>query len=108
MSQWGMPKCGDDLQKEDENNGTLITGDLAKRDSDNFYYIVGRKKRFIKLFGNRVNLDETERILKNVISECACTGIDDNLIIYVTDNSKESEVKEYLAKKTGININAFS
>ncbi len=104
----GYAECGDDLQKEDENNGTLIPGDLAKRDSDNFYYIVGRKKRFIKLFGNRVNLDETERILKNIISESACIGEDDNLIIYITDRSKESEVREYLARKTGINIKAFS
>jgi acyl-coenzyme A synthetase/AMP-(fatty) acid ligase len=104
----GYAECGEDLQKEDENKGTLITGDLAKRDSDGFYYIVGRKKRFIKLFGNRFNLDETERLLKNIIPDCACTGVDDNLIIYVTDQSKESEVREYLSKKTGININAFS
>jgi long-chain acyl-CoA synthetase len=104
----GYAECGNDLQSENENNGILITGDLAKRDSDNFYYIVGRKKRFIKLFGYRVNLDETERILKNIISECACIGVDDNLIIYITDHSKESEVREYLAKKTGINIKAFS
>jgi acyl-coenzyme A synthetase/AMP-(fatty) acid ligase len=104
----GYAECGEDLQKEDENKGTLITGDLAKRDSDGFYYIVGRKKRFIKLFGNRFNLDETERLLKNIIPDCACTGVDDNLIIYITDQSKESEVREYLSKKTGININAFS
>ncbi|MGA2405360.1 MAG: AMP-binding protein [Bacteroidales bacterium] len=104
----GYAECGDDLQKGNENNGTLITGDLAKRDSDNFYYIVGRKKRFIKLFGNRINLDETERILKNIISDCACIGEDDNMVIYITDHSKELEVREYLSKKTGINIKAFS
>jgi acyl-CoA synthetase (AMP-forming)/AMP-acid ligase II len=32
----------EDLAKGDENNGILKTGDLAKRDKDNFYYIVGR------------------------------------------------------------------
>lgn len=104
----GYAECGDDLQKDDENQGILVTGDMAKRDKDNFYYIVGRKKRFIKLFGNRVNLDETERILKNIISDCACIGEDDNLVIYITDSSKESEVKEYLSKKTGINMIGFS
>jgi acyl-coenzyme A synthetase/AMP-(fatty) acid ligase len=104
----GYAECGNDLQKEDENNGILITGDLAKRDRDNFYYIVGRKKRFIKLFGNRLNLDETERLLKNIIPDCACIGEDDNLIVYIADHSKEYEVREYLTKKTGININAFS
>lgn len=104
----GYAECGDDLQKGNENNGTLITGDLAKRDNDNLYYIVGRKKRFIKLFGNRVNLDETERMLKNIISDCACIGEDDNLVVYITDHSRDSEVREYLSKKTGINIKAFS
>jgi long-chain acyl-CoA synthetase len=104
----GYAECGDDLQKEDENNGTLITGDLAKRDSDNFYYIVGRKKRFIKLYGNRLNLDETERLIKNIIPDCACTGTDDNLVVYITDHAMESQVRDYLSKKTGINIKAFS
>ena len=64
----GYAICGEDLAKDDENNGVLVTGDLAKRDKDGFYYIVGRKKRFIKLFGNRVNLDETERLIKNIKS----------------------------------------
>lgn len=104
----GYAECGEDLQKGDENKGVLYTGDLAKRDGDNFYYIVGRKKRFIKIFGNRVNLDETERLLKNIISDCACVGIDDHLIIYITDYSKEQEVREYLLKKIGLNLIAFS
>lgn len=104
----GYAECGDDLKKEDENKGILITGDIAKRDSDNFYYIVGRKKRFIKLFGNRVNLDETERLLKNIISDCACTGEDDHMIVYISDISREQEIREYLALKTGINIRGFS
>jgi len=104
----GYAECGEDLIKEDENKGILITGDLAKRDSDNFYYIVGRKKRFIKLFGNRVNLDETERLLKNIISDCACTGEDDHMLVYISDISREQEVREYLALKTGINIRGFS
>ncbi|MEI6049956.1 MAG: AMP-binding protein [Bacteroidota bacterium] len=104
----GYAECGDDLIKEDENKGILITGDLTKRDSDNFYYIVGRKKRFIKLFGNRVNLDETERLLKNIIPDCACIGEDDNMVVYINDYSREQEVREYLSMKTGINIKGFS
>ena len=96
-----------DLAKGDENNGVLVTGDMAKRDCDGYYYIVGRKKRFIKLFGNRVNLDETERLLKNVISDCACSGRDDEMVIYITDKNKLKKINRYIAEKTSINHQAF-
>lgn len=104
----GYAECGKDLIKEDENKGVLFTGDLAKRDNDNFYYIVGRKKRFIKIYGNRVNLDETERLLKNIISDCACVGQDDHMVIYITDANRLDETRNYIAIKTGINHMAFS
>jgi acyl-coenzyme A synthetase/AMP-(fatty) acid ligase len=103
----GYAECGEDLYKGDENKGVLYTGDIAKKDAEGFYYIVGRKKRFIKLFGNRVNLDEMERLVKNVVSECACVGTDDFLVIYLTDNSKKTQVKEYISQISGINPNAF-
>ena len=37
-------------------------------DDDKFYYIVGRKSRIIKLYGNRFNLDDIEEQLlkKNI------------------------------------------
>lgn len=104
----GYAECGFDLQKEDENQGVLITGDIAKRDSDNFYYIVGRKKRFIKIYGNRVNLDETERLLKSIISDSACTGEDDHMIIYISDNTRVDEVRNFISSKTGIHHSAFT
>ena len=104
----GYAECGDDLVKEDGNQGILYTGDLAKRDNDHFYYIVGRKKRFIKMYGNRVNLDETERLLKNIIPDCACAGEDDHMIIYITDKTRLDEVCQYISSKTGIHHSAFS
>lgn len=103
----GYAECGEDLIKDDENKGVLITGDMAKRDDDGFYYIVGRKKRFIKLYGNRVNLDETERLLKNVIPDCACVGNDDKMVIFITDDKQKKVVKDYLSHKTGINPQGF-
>jgi long-chain acyl-CoA synthetase len=103
----GYAECREDLSKGDVNNGKLFTGDLAKRDSDGYFYIVGRKKRFIKLFGNRINLDEIEIMLKSLIPESACTGIDDKMDVYITEEGRENEVKNFLSKKTGINHSAF-
>lgn len=98
-----------DLSKGDERNGILVTGDMAKRDQDGFYFIVGRKKRFLKIFGNRVNLDESERLLKSKFKdfECACAGVDDKMYIFVTSENGHDEVKKYIAETTGLNSAAF-
>lgn len=60
----GYAECGQDLIKGDERFGELCTGDMAQFDEDGYYYIVGRKKRFLKIYGNRVNLDEVDRMIK--------------------------------------------
>jgi acyl-coenzyme A synthetase/AMP-(fatty) acid ligase len=96
-----------DLIKGDENKGVLHTGDMAKRDEDGFYYIVGRKKRFLKLFGNRINLDEMEGLLKKKGYDCVCSGNDDKLKIYVTSNNDAKEIVSYISSTIGIHPSAF-
>ena len=103
----GYAYCLEDLAKGDENDGVLRTGDVAIRDSDGFYYIVGRKSRFIKIYGNRVNLDETEQLIKYITDEVACVGSDDNLVIYITDENLIETVRSFISKRTGINFRAF-
>ena len=105
----GYAECGSDLAKGDENDGILYTGDMAKRDADGFYYIVGRKKRFLKLFGSRINLDEVEQMVKSEFPavDCACAGVDDSMYIFVTDESIKPHVLKFLTKKTGLNQIAF-
>jgi acyl-coenzyme A synthetase/AMP-(fatty) acid ligase len=95
-----------DLECGDDNKGILHTGDMARRDADGFYYIVGRKKRFLKIFGNRVNLDEVESLLRKEKIDCACSGEDDQLRIFVTDGGAIEKAMKFLADHTGINRNA--
>ncbi|BBF42115.1 long-chain-fatty-acid--CoA ligase [Lachnospiraceae bacterium KM106-2] len=108
----GYALTKEDLKKEDERLGVLETGDMAKQDAEGFFYIVGRKKRFLKIFGNRVNLDEMEQMIKGNYLEydCACTGRDDKLFAFITtkDRDKLSEIKSYLTQKTGLNPVAFA
>ena len=82
---------------------------MAQVDEDGYYYIVGRKKRFLKIYGNRVNLDEVERLIKGKFEgiECACAGVDDCVYIFLTDSSIEIEIKKYIAEKMGLNEIAF-
>jgi long-chain acyl-CoA synthetase len=104
----GYALCKEDLSKAYENNGVLVTGDMAKRDDDGYYYIVGRKKRFIKIFGNRINLDETERLLKNIITDCACVGNDDQMNIFISDQTRIDEIRSFISSKIGIHHSAFA
>tara|TARA_Y100001968_G_scaffold317880_1_gene347422 strand:+ start:5419 stop:6795 length:1377 start_codon:yes stop_codon:yes gene_type:complete len=59
----------------------LRTGDLAYRDVDDFYWITGRIKRFIKIFGSRFNLDDIESHVRSLGYEAAVLGTDDNLLV---------------------------
>jgi acyl-CoA synthetase (AMP-forming)/AMP-acid ligase II len=61
----GYAETADDLALGDVQGGVLRTGDLASVDSDGFYRIEGRIKRFAKLFGRRLSLDEVERDLED-------------------------------------------
>ena len=105
----GYAEKPEDLSKGDERNGTLYTGDMAQIDEDGFYYIVGRKKRFLKMFGNRVNLDEIDRMIKTEFDnvEVACAGVDDHMYIFLTNEGICEEVKQFISKKTKLNGSAF-
>lgn len=103
----GYAECRADLAKGDENNGILHTGDVARRDADGYYYITGRMKRFVKVWGNRCNLDATEQLVKAITTSCACVGVDDKITIFVTEQGLEGQIVNLLAEKTGFNSKAF-
>lgn len=103
----GYAESAADLALGDENKGILRTGDLARRDTDGYYYITGRLKRFVKIWGNRCNLDAVEQICKSITANCACTGVDDKITIYVTEDGHAEELLTRLTSKTGFNVRAF-
>lgn len=75
-----------DLSLGDSNKGCLHTGDIAKRDDEGCYYIVGRMKRFLKIFGQRIGLDEVENIIRaKYDTDCYCSGTDEQLTVKVTN-----------------------
>lgn len=99
----GYALCRDDLLKGDEWQGQYLTGDIARRDAEGYYYIIGRKKRFLKLLSNRVSLDHCERLIRQEFqSDCACTGSDEKMIIYMTDPEAVKQVVTFISEKTKI------
>ncbi len=103
----GYAEVREDLMKGDENHGVLHTGDIARRDADGFFYITGRMKRFVKVWGNRTNLDSTEQLVKAITPDCACVGVDDLITVFVTEEGLEEQIKNLLVEKTGFNPRAF-
>lgn len=105
----GYAICRDDLMKDDEFCGEYHTGDVAKRDQDGFYFIIGRKGRFLKLFGLRVSLDETERILKTQYpnADFVCTGDDKRMNIFTTDEALKDQIIPFITAKTKLHNSAF-
>lgn len=97
----------EDLRLGDENHGILHTGDLAKRDEAGYFYITGRLKRFVKIWGNRVSLDSLESMLKKETIDCACVGSDNEIIVYITKEGLGNEIVKMLSQKTGFNKSVF-
>jgi len=99
-----------DLALGDERCGVLRTGDMARRDQEGDYYIVGRLARFLKLFGIRVNLQEVEAEIRSQGFEVACAGRDDLLKVYLAGRNQERAriIKDHLIKYLNVNAMAVS
>ena len=96
----GYATCREDLLKGDENHGVMHTGDLARRDEDGCYFIIGRLKRFLKIYGLRIGLDEVERMIKTEFkTDCYCKGDDEKMIVLVTDTKLQDVLPSFIEEK---------
>lgn len=97
----GYAYSKEDLLKGDENHGIMHTGDLARRDADGCYYIIGRLKRFLKIFGLRIGLDEVENLIRsNYDTDCYCSGDDEKLLVKLTNLAVAEEIPHFIEEKT--------
>ena len=93
----GYAENREDLAKGDELNGRLFTGDIARLGENGFCYLVGRKKRFVKIMGLRINLDDVERQLTaHVGRKCVVIGTDSNLEVVTLSHGLEEEIIEFI------------
>ena len=76
-------------------SGWFHTGDYVKKDSDDFYYFVDRKKDIVRRSGENISASEVEAAIR------LHDAIMDVAVIPVSDHIREQEVKAYLILKEG-------
>ncbi|HVK25148.1 MAG TPA: AMP-binding protein [Actinokineospora sp.] len=82
--------------------GALPTGDLARRAPDGLYEVIGRKSRFVKLFGLRVDLDEIERLLALADFTAAAAGDDTSITIALVSGQDTASATALVAARVGL------
>jgi acyl-CoA synthetase (AMP-forming)/AMP-acid ligase II/acyl carrier protein len=80
----------------------LHTGDLASQAPTGLYEIVGRRSRFIKPFGLRIDLDRLEEVLIDGGTPATCTGDDQGLVAAVYDPAHAPLVRQALADQVAL------
>lgn len=97
----GYATSKEDLTKGDENYGVMHTGDIAYRDEDGCYFIIGRMKRFLKIYGLRIGLDEVEDLIRSKYDvDCYCNGDDEHLLVKITNASIAEEIPTFIESAT--------
>lgn len=99
-----------DLSKDDDNNRTLYTGDLAYIEDDGAIYIKGRLKRIVKILGKRISLDDIESILNKKFPDnlFACVGETDVLKVCMTGENKDDDIRDFIFREIGIYKNMIT
>ncbi|HEY7043630.1 MAG TPA: AMP-binding protein [Nocardioidaceae bacterium] len=80
----------------------LHTGDLARRTPDGLYQIVGRRNRFAKLYGHRIDLDQVERLMAANGVAARCVAVDSVLCAFVTSHRRIRKARDLVAHLTGL------
>jgi len=93
-----------DLARDDTPQ-LLRTGDLAQLRPDGLMRIVGRRARFVKLYGLRLQLDEVEAQLRELWPDSAVSGSDERIVLALAgrrDTRRAQRVVEQLAQRYGL------
>ncbi|WP_395399848.1 AMP-binding protein [Arthrobacter sp. UC242_113] len=80
----------------------LRTGDLARKHPAGVYEVVGRRSRFVKIVGLRVDLGQVERILGDLGVEAASAGTDQGLVVAVEGSHDTQLLAKVLAQGIGL------
>ena len=95
-----------DLESGDDNKGILYTGDLGYWDEEGFLYISGRKSRFAKIYGKRIDLSYLENQFQHELGIQVVLLSDDKKIYLYTVRNQIKNAMDYLQQKTEFHAGA--
>jgi long-chain acyl-CoA synthetase len=93
----------------DESPELLLTGDIACRTKYDLFYIIGRSKRFVKLFGLRVNLDDVQSYVHSLYPQSAVAGDDRQICVALekVEGINKKQLKLQLSAQYGLPEESF-
>jgi acyl-CoA synthetase (AMP-forming)/AMP-acid ligase II len=80
----------------------LRTGDLAAKNDAGLYEVRGRRSRFVKIVGLRVDLGQVERLLADLGVHAASAGTDQGLVVAVEGTQDTRLLTKVLAQGLGL------
>ncbi|MFI7602228.1 AMP-binding protein [Actinoplanes sp. NPDC049681] len=80
----------------------LRTGDVARRTADGLYEIVGRRSRFAKVFGLRIDLQRIEAALEADGVSAYCVARDDQLVVVAQAGHRRHDPDRLVATRCGL------
>ncbi|MFI7481237.1 AMP-binding protein [Kocuria sp. M1R5S2] len=80
----------------------LRTGDLARRHPDGLWEVVGRRSRFVKIVGLRVDLGQVEKMLAELGVTAAAAGSDERLVVAAEGGQDTSLLAKLVAGGIGL------
>ncbi|CAH0320519.1 Phenyloxazoline synthase MbtB [Microbacterium sp. Bi128] len=97
----GYAECPADLAAG-RTVAELRTGDLARLHPAGVYEVVGRRSRFVKIVGLRVDLGQVERLLADLGVRAASAGTDDGVVVAVEGDHDAHLLGKVLAQGMGL------
>jgi hypothetical protein len=84
----------------------LHTGDVARRTAAGLYELVGRRSRFVKLFGLRIDPHRIEAMLDEHGMTACCVGGDEELVVAVRGDGDATAIRRLVAGAAGLSARA--
>jgi acyl-CoA synthetase (AMP-forming)/AMP-acid ligase II len=80
----------------------LRTGDLARQQPSGLFEVVGRRSRFVKIVGLRIDLGQVERILADLGVVAASAGSDQKVVVAIEGGHDRRLLGKVLAESLGL------